>query len=75
MCGIVGIITPVGARPSAGASDVALMRDTLTHRGPDDDGLEDLEHVLLGHRRLTVIDTSAAGRQPMFTPDRRHVIV
>lgn len=75
MCGIVGIVTPVGSRPSAGASDVALMRDTLTHRGPDDDGLEDLEHVLLGHRRLTVIDTSAAGRQPMFTPDRRHVIV
>lgn len=41
------------------------MRDRMVHRGPDDAGLERLGHVVLAHRRLSVIDTSSAGHQPM----------
>lgn len=41
------------------------MRDRMAHRGPDDAGLERLGHVALAHRRLSVLDTSAAGHQPM----------
>jgi asparagine synthase (glutamine-hydrolysing) len=63
MCGIVGV-----------AGDVRLtrerliaMRDSLRHRGPDDEGLwwSPDGRVGLGHRRLAIIDLSPAGRQPM----------
>jgi len=68
MCAIVGLIR------SRGGVDPALldrMRDSMAHRGPDDaaswvsaDG-----SVGLGHRRLSIIDLSAAGRQPMTNED------
>jgi len=56
------------------------MRDTMIHRGPDDRGIflgpvGVVPTVGLGHRRLSVIDLSAAGRQPMATEDGRLVIV
>lgn len=53
--------TPVTLRDS----EVVAMRDRMAHRGPDDAGLERLGHVVLAHRRLSVIDTSHAGHQPM----------
>ncbi len=65
MCGILGILTPVGSRPFG---DIALwtrMRDRLTHRGPDGAGLLERGSVVLAHRRLKVIDLSEDGRQPM----------
>src|SRR5882672_5876542 len=64
MCGIVGIAS-VDRRLSLEL--VAHMRDTLRHRGPDDEGawLSLDGRVALGHRRLSIIDLSAAGRQPM----------
>jgi asparagine synthase (glutamine-hydrolysing) len=64
MCGIVGIAS--AARPVS-PELVAAMRDTLRHRGPDDEGLWRSEDgaVVLGHRRLSIIDLSPGGHQPM----------
>jgi len=71
MCGIAGIV---------GAADpvatVAAMTAALAHRGPDDSGLQVWGDwaAALGHRRLAIIDLSAAGRQPMASTDGRYWI-
>jgi asparagine synthase (glutamine-hydrolysing) len=69
MCGIAGIIQ---SYPSQfGKDQLKKMTDALAHRGPDGEGLwqNDSGHVLFGHRRLSVIDLSEAGTQPMhLTP-------
>src|SRR5262245_19387888 len=64
MCGIVG---QVGAPGSVRAEDVVRARDAMVHRGPDDAGVyvNPDASVGLGHRRLSIIDLSPAGRQPM----------
>ncbi|ROQ50605.1 asparagine synthase (glutamine-hydrolysing) [Rathayibacter sp. PhB152] len=63
MCGIAGEIRFDGARADIGAVD--RMTGCLAHRGPDGDGLWAAGPVALGHRRLAIIDLSAAGAQPM----------
>ncbi|TDX81034.1 asparagine synthase (glutamine-hydrolysing) [Rathayibacter sp. PhB151] len=63
MCGIAGEIRFDGARADIGAVD--RMTGCLVHRGPDGDGLWAAGPVALGHRRLAIIDLSAAGAQPM----------
>ena len=64
MCGIVGT-----AGRSAAVSEQLLttMRDTMAHRGPDDAGnwLDPAGRVQLAHRRLSIIDLSSGGHQPM----------
>lgn len=77
MCGLVGFL---GGVPGA-AGDKALLRcmaDKLIHRGPDDDGYwcddESSVGVGLGHRRLSVVDLSSAGHQPMVSSGGRYVI-
>ena len=45
------------------------MASVIAHRGPDQDGVWCDEHVTLGHRRLSIIDLSEAGRQPMANED------
>lgn len=72
MCGIFGIATVRGARPSLSDEQVGSLRDMLRHRGPDDAGLwrggkvgTDAGSVVLAHRRLSVIDPGSAGHQPM----------
>jgi asparagine synthase (glutamine-hydrolysing) len=65
MCGIVGI----AARDQINARDwLANGRDRLLHRGPDDSGewWSPDGHVGFGHRRLAIVDLSAAGHQPML---------
>jgi asparagine synthase (glutamine-hydrolysing) len=76
MCGIAGVI---GYRANGRTDEAELLtlRDAQTHRGPDDAGLwlsED-RRVGLGHRRLSIIDLSPLGRQPMQSEDGRHRIV
>lgn len=63
MCGIVGVAGDVRISREC----LIAMRDTLRHRGPDDQGAwwSTDGRVGLGHRRLAIIDLSAAGRQPM----------
>ena len=77
MCGIVGHLVPGGFRRDEGLAAASAMADTIAHRGPDDRGvwLDSDAGVALGHRRLSVIDLSAAGRQPMTSPTGRYVIV
>jgi len=68
MCGICGMVgSPAGAPVDANA--LVRMRDVLTHRGPDEAGLLLRPSVGLGHRRLSIIDLSPAGRQPMSNED------
>jgi asparagine synthase (glutamine-hydrolysing) len=50
------------------------MRDSLAHRGPDDQGLFIDKNIGLGHRRLSILDVSAAGHQP-FPDDTRYIMV
>ena len=61
--------------PAADRHLVASMTETLRHRGPDGCGLWEAPGVVLGHRRLSILDLSEAGRQPMNTPDGRYTIV
>lgn len=69
MCGIVGVWHLDGQPVDAVALE--RMRDTLVRRGPDDSGLWTDGPVGLGHRRLSIIDLSEAGRMPMCSPDGR----
>ncbi len=71
MCGIIGIATSQGHRPPVVLRDLEHARDMMAHRGPDGAGLWDGGHVLLGHRRLAVIDPTPAGHQPMTIADAR----
>ena len=73
MCGILGLFSATGTRPSAELFLSAL--DRLARRGPDDSGVWQDEHVVFGHRRLAIVDLTSAGHQPMESADRRYVIV
>lgn len=71
MCGIAGIL-------SASERTDAIMRkmtDAISHRGPDADGLWHGQGISLGHRRLSILDLSQAGAQPMTSRSGRYVIV
>ncbi|HWT13583.1 MAG TPA: asparagine synthase (glutamine-hydrolyzing), partial [Allosphingosinicella sp.] len=70
MCGIAGLINLDGApvRPEV----VRAMTDAIAHRGPDGEGQWIEGNVGFGHRRLAIIDLSAAGRQPMASADGRY---
>jgi asparagine synthase (glutamine-hydrolysing) len=59
--------------PAAGS--VQKMSEHLRHRGPDDVGLVEMEHLALGHRRLSIIDLSPNAKQPMTSADGRFVLV
>ena len=74
MCGIVGYFD---RRKPITPDLLCMMRDRMVHRGPDDAGhwLSVDNTAGLGHRRLSIIDLSAMGHQPMLSADGRHVIV
>ena len=64
MCGIVGIVE---SKKQVDENLLRKMRDALSHRGPDDSGIliGFNRRVGLAHRRLSIIDLSSAGHQPM----------
>ena len=72
MCGIAGLIH----LDNSPISSVVLqsMTDALIHRGPDDEGQWIENNVGIGHRRLSIIDLSPAGRQPMVSTNDRYVL-
>ncbi|MDO1528148.1 asparagine synthase (glutamine-hydrolyzing) [Fulvimonas sp. R45] len=78
MCGITGIWES-GASGSPQCRDQLLraMTGALRHRGPDDAGFfaDANAGIALGHRRLSIVDLSPLGHQPMMSPSGRHVIV
>lgn len=72
MCGIIGVIREGAAE----ARDrLVVARDLMWHRGPDDAGLWCSNHACIGARRLSIIDLSAAGHQPMVSTDGTLVLV
>lgn len=74
MCGIVGVAVCRGRSPSVTDVDLLRMRDLMAHRGPDGAGLWRRDNLILGHRRLAVIDPTPAGAQPMVSASGRYVI-
>ena len=73
MCGIAGIAGNSDIR--AAREKVGRMLKALEHRGPNDVGVEVWNDAVFGHRRLSIFDLSAAGHQPMLTPDGRTGVV
>ncbi|ALN62518.1 asparagine synthase [Lysobacter antibioticus] len=77
MCGLAGLLCP---RTDIGHEHLlelaGAMGDALRHRGPDDDGVwADAQHgIALAHRRLSILDLSPLGHQPMASADGRYVI-
>jgi asparagine synthase (glutamine-hydrolysing) len=73
MCGLAGMYNFRSLAPADRAA-VERMTRILIHRGPDDEGFY-FQHTLgLGHRRLSILDLSERGRQPMCTANGRFVI-
>jgi asparagine synthase (glutamine-hydrolysing) len=78
MCGLTGFVRfPLDWGDGQLADVAGRMGAALAHRGPDDDGVfvSAADGVALAHRRLSIIDLSPTGAQPMTTPDGRHTIV
>ena len=75
MCGITGFLAQ--ASPQSFETLLVRMADNISHRGPDDSGYwhDEAHHIGLAHRRLSVVDLSAAGRQPMQSVSGRYLIV
>lgn len=76
MCGITGFIN-FSSLPDTPANIVSYMSAHIRHRGPDDHGIwfDEDARVALGHRRLSILDLSSAGDQPMSSPSGRYIIV
>jgi asparagine synthase (glutamine-hydrolysing) len=78
MCGLAGFVAARGGGQQSGLEALASrMSEALRHRGPDDQGVwaDPEAGIALGHRRLSILDLSPAGHQPMFSPSGRFVIV
>lgn len=79
MCGLAGFVDRRPLRPGSAealADQARRMAQTLRHRGPDDSGVwvDALSGVGIGHQRLSVIDLTAAGAQPMLSGNGRYVV-
>lgn len=76
MCGIAGFLVD-GWPDERLRRTSAQMADRLVHRGPDDHGVwvDSAAGVAMGHRRLSILDLSSAGHQPMVSASGRYVVV
>ena len=72
MCGIIGAI---GVTDPQVADRVTRAANLMAHRGPDDWGVYSDPHAALGFRRLSIIDLSLAGHQPMISRDESAVLI
>jgi asparagine synthase (glutamine-hydrolysing) len=78
MCGITGILDPTRRDDAATLETAATpMADALAHRGPDDSGSwhDAAAGIAFGHRRLSIVDLSPQGHQPMHAASGRYVLV
>lgn len=73
MCGIVGIVN--FNSQTVKKADVQAMMKIIKHRGPDDEGIFVEKNVGLGHVRLSILDLSSAGKQPMTDATGRYTII
>jgi len=76
MCGLTGFLTNNPTLLSKAGVILSAMTDSISHRGPNDSGIWiDVDGgIALGHRRLSIIDLSTAGHQPMISTSGRYVI-
>ena len=76
MCGFCGFISSQSVSRQHNLPIIERMNDTIIHRGPDDAGVwfDEDNGVVLGHRRLSILDLSPAGHQPMVSQSGRLVI-
>jgi len=76
MCGICGLLDRGGFREPEGKRNLDRMNSNLIHRGPDASGvwLDPENGVALGHRRLSILDLSSAGSQPMVSASGRYIL-
>ncbi|MFA4933758.1 MAG: asparagine synthase (glutamine-hydrolyzing) [Candidatus Omnitrophota bacterium] len=77
MCGIAGFWQPKGFSSDASRTVAEKMSSRLLHRGPDHSGvwIDGTSGIALAHRRLSILDLSPAGNQPMVSSSGRYVIV
>ena len=68
MCGILGAI------PAIESKKFEHSLNLITHRGPDSSGIWSDGQICMGHRRLSILDVSSNGDQPMHIGDRYHII-
>jgi asparagine synthase (glutamine-hydrolysing) len=77
MCGIAGFWRKKGGSADDSRVTARKMADRIAHRGPDDWGawVDDSVGVALAHRRLSIVDLSSAGHQPMISASGRNVLI
>ena len=75
MCGIAGFLSPAGLDGQFATTIVERMATALQHRGPDDAGvwIDADAGIVFGHQRLSILDLSPRGHQPMRSGDGRYV--
>src|SRR5947209_6320394 len=76
MCGVTGFWQTAEANDADLAARVQRMSDSLVHRGPDDEGLwtDEAAGIALGFRRLSIVDLSVEGHQPMCSESGRYIL-
>ncbi len=77
MCGLAGFWYPAGTDANAASQVLTAMTDRIRHRGPDSNGhwIDADAGIALGHRRLTILELSPAGAQPMASDSGRYILV
>ncbi len=77
MCGITGFVSTRSLSEEDLHIYIDKMSSVLTHRGPDDTGawIDKEKNISLGHKRLSILDLSASGHQPMISSSNRYIIV
>jgi len=76
VCGLTGFLQPAGFDPAAATAQATAMATRIAHRGPDDAGawVDGAAGIALAHRRLSILDLSPAGHQPMASASGRWVL-
>ena len=76
MCGLLGFFSGC-FNPDKATRLLQQMADSMAHRGPDDSGVwfDQQSQIGLGHRRLSILDLSPAGHQPMMSHSGRYAFV
>ena len=74
MCGIAGVFCKKGFLAESYKDSLSLALDSINYRGPDGRGLYIKDNVALGHVRLSIIDLSEAGNQPMISKNGKQII-
>ena len=75
MCGIWGIMKSHSAVMYDDIEYSKLAAQKMHHRGPDDDGYWDNEYFALSFKRLSILDLSSLGNQPMISQCENYVLV